>query len=491
MAHIVLVMPSANRFDQITVRIPNGLLAVAALPDAAGMDVRIIDMKVDAKWRQTLAASIGPETLLAGITCSTGSMIPPALECAGAVRALSPALPLVWGGPHPSLLPEQTLAHPLVDYVVINEGDQTIMELVDALQGRRPLESVQGIGYKVDGAPVLTEPRPLLEDLDALPLPPYHLLEVSRYSALSVDGLPSLDIVTSRGCPFSCGFCSTPVTSNRRWRPLSVERVLDNIELLYHNHGIRTFYFVDDNFMVDLRRVERLLNMLNERGLHIFWGTQGVRIDTVNIMTPAFLDLLERSGCKELSIGVESGNPDTLKMIDKRIRVEDVLAANEKIHGRDIAIKYNMIIGFPGESLQDAKNTIDLAIRLYDRNPHAWFPFNIFTPFPSTPMFRKAVEQGFNAPGKLEEWAKLESVGWEKHFNHWLSPEDNEALKSINFTSYLAFPTALQKISNRFIRVLFKLYQPLAMFRFRHMFYRFHVERCIVEFLERVTQGRS
>ncbi|MBU1229143.1 MAG: B12-binding domain-containing radical SAM protein [Proteobacteria bacterium] len=484
MAQILLLMPAANRFDKVSTRVPNGLLAIAAPLVRAGYSVQIIDLKTVDNWLAALKKGIDHHTVCVGITCSTGKMITSALRIAQAVREIKPDLPLVWGGPHPTLLPEQTLAHPLVDLIVVNEGDLSFPELVDCLAQGKAFTGVQGIGYKVAGRPVLSPARPLVEDLDTLAPLPYELLDLSRYSALNVDGSPSLDVLTSRGCPFNCGFCSTPFTSQRRWRPATVENVVGQVRRLYNEHGVRTFYFVDDNFMVDLNRVERILERLKGEGLRIHWGTQGVRVDTVNRMSDQFLDLLENSGCKELSIGVETGNPDIMRLIDKRIRVEDVLAANEKLRGRDIAIKYNMIIGFPGETLAQVQNTVGLALKLAERNPKAWFPFNIYTPFPATPMFHKAVEHGFTPPESLPDWAQLESVGWERRLNHWLSPQENTLLRSINLTSYLAFPSARQKFNNPLLRLLFDLYRPLAHLRFKHRAYGLHLERWIVEALE-------
>lgn len=484
MAEIILIMPQANRYDKVSIRIPSGLLAIAGLPAQAGHTIKIIDLKLATDWQRELREAIGPETICIGLSCCTGKMITSALSVAQAVRDIAPSIPLVWGGPHPTLLPEQTLAHPLVDYVVVNEGDYSFMELIEALTGRRNLSEVLGIGYKQAGKAVITGPRPLIEDIDALPPVPYHLVDLSKYSALDVDGQRSLDILTSRGCPFNCGFCSTPFTSQRRWRPASVEVIVEQVKRLYHDHGIRTFYFVDDNFMVNLSRVERVLDRIAEEGLNISWGTQGVRIDTINRMTDAFLDKMEASGCREVSVGVESGNPEILRLIDKRIQIEDVLAANERLRGRRFAVKYNMIIGFPGESLPQVQNTVRLALKLFERNPNAWFPFNIYTPFPATPMFRKAIDYGFTPPQRLEDWAMLESVGWERSYSHWLTPEENSLLRSINFTSYLAFPTAKQKFTNPLLRFLFTLYRPLAHQRFKHGLYALHLERFIVESLE-------
>lgn len=484
MAQIVLLMPVANRFDRVSIRIPNGLLAIAALPVASGYSVKIIDLKIDTAWKKTLEASLDHETLCVGISCSTGRMIKSAREIARATRHLRPDLPIVLGGPHPTLMPEQTLSSPDVDIVVINEGDITFHSLVEALASKKPLAEIAGIGYKRDGTIHINPQAKLIRNLDELKPLPYHLVDVKKYSSLTVDGLPSIDLVTSRGCPFNCGFCSTPTTSHRLWRAHSVDTIIQSIQHLYHTYGVRTFYFSDDNFMVDLGRVERFVDALSQANLSIHWGSQGVRVDTINAMSGSLLDKIERSGCAELSIGVESASAEILKTIDKQITVADVLRANEKLAGRAFAVKYNFIIGFPGESLSDIRQTVRLAIRLYRKNPRAWFPFNVFTPFPGTPMFRKAVDHGFVPPKRFEEWEKLESVGWDRDFKHWMPPQETAILRSINCTSYLAFPAAIQKISHPLLRVIFQLYRPLAYFRFRKMAYAMHIEKNLLEIID-------
>ena len=481
MADIVLVQPIANRFDKIAVRIPNGLLAIAALPEKAGYSVKIIDCRIDDRWYETLKSSINDNTLCVGITCSTGQMIFSAMKIANVVRSLDPKIPIVWGGPHPTLMSEQTLESPLVDIVVMNEADLTFMELVDALVKGSDLSLIRGIGYKRNGEIKINPPAPIIKDLNSLPALPYHILDMSKYSSLTVNNVPSIDVLTSRGCPHDCSFCSTPVTSKRLWRAESVDKIIKNIRFLKDKYGIGTFYLIDDNFMVDLKRVEHFMDSLKSEKLNIRWGTQGVCVDTVNRMSPEFVDKLENSGCVEMSIGIESANPEILSMINKRFKIEDVLTANEKLAGKNFAVKFNMIIGFPGETIDGIKRTVGLALELYKRNKHTWFPFNIFTPFPGTRMFQKAVEYGFNPPLTLEGWGRLESTGWGRSFNHWMTKRENFLLESINCTSYLAFPSAINRASKKIVKMILRIYQPIAYLRFKHMFYFMHIEKLFLK----------
>src|SRR3989339_921665 len=182
MADIVLIQPKGNRFDEIAIRVPNGLLAVAALPEKAGFSIKIIDLRIDSNWQQTLKEAIDSDTLCVGIRCFTGRMIISALEVANTVRLINPNIPIVWGGPHPTLMPEQTLKHPLVDVVVINEGDLVFFELVKAFAENKNLSEVNGIGYKDNGEIKVNPPAPLINDLNVLPMFPYHLIDVPKYS---------------------------------------------------------------------------------------------------------------------------------------------------------------------------------------------------------------------------------------------------------------------------------------------------------------------
>lgn len=477
MANIVLMQPSAGRFEMASVRIPLGLLAIASLPLRAGYTIEIVDQRLDREWKNTLSSSIGADTLCVGVTCSTGRMIDHALEMTRYIREISPETPIVWGGPHPTFVPDQTLNHPLADIVVINEADETFFQLVEALANKKPLTHIDGIGFKVNGEAKFNGTGPIIMDLDELPIFPYHLVDVPKYSSLSVDDLPSIDLLTSRGCPLNCAFCSVPQSSNRRWRAGTVDRLIEEIQFLKSTYSIRTFYFIDDNFMVDLKRVRAFVDALKANSLDIYWGTQGVTIGTINRMTTDLIDAVEESGCMEISVGVESADNEVLKTIEKRITVDDVFKANEKLVGKRFAVKYNLIIGFPGETMGGIRNTVKLAVDLHKRNHNAWFPVNIFTPYPGTALLKKAVEYGFVPPTHLEGWSRLESTGWCKYYKHWLSDLDNDLLESINFTSYLAFPSAFHRVTNSWLRFFIKLYQPFAFYRFSNMKYFLHIEK--------------
>lgn len=485
---ILLIQPRANKYDALTIRVPNGLLSIAAPLVREKYDVAIIDQKIHPDWRERIDHYLKMGVSCVGVTCSTGNMIYHALKVSNYVKEKSPDTPVVWGGPHPSLLPEQTLAaSKCIDIVVVNEGDVTFFELVQAIEGKSTLRDVNGIYYKEGEYSHVcsTPPRALIKNLDELDSLPYHLLEMEKYSSIQTTNkkTKSIDIMSSRGCPFNCGFCSIPVMPGRHWRAKSVERIMEEIVFLKNRYSIEEFYFIDDNFMVDLKRVEEFVDALLSEDVNIMWGLQGVRVESIMKANVSLLDKLEKAGLTELSIGVESGNPRILDIIDKRIKPEDVLMMNRKLHGRSFQIKYNFIIGFPTETKEEVEKSVNLALLLAKENNRVWFPFNIFSPFPGTKIFDMTVQNGFKPPTTLEGWIEIESSGRKSRFRNYIDKDLYKFMCNINAVSYIAFPIAKTKITNKLYRFLFSLYSPIAYYRFSRHFYFFFIEKYIMKFI--------
>lgn len=485
---ILLIQPRANKYDNLTIRVPNGLLSIAAPLVRDNHDVAIIDQKIHLNWREKIDQYINNGVSCVGITCSTGNMIHHALEISKYVKDKAPEIPVVWGGPHPSLLPEQTLATSKdIDIVVVNEGDETFFELVKAIKGKGSLQEVKGIYYKdvKDTKVRSSSPKPLIKDLNSLAPIPYHLIQMDKYSSIQTTSkkTKSIDIMSSRGCPFNCGFCSIPVIPGRHWRAKTVERMLEEIEFLKKHYNINEYYYIDDNFMVDLKRVERFADALLSENMNILWGLQGARVESIMKTSPAVLDKLEKAGLTELSVGVESGNPRILEIIDKRIELDDVMEINRKLKGRSFQIKFNFIIGFPTETKDEIKKSVNLAIQLAKENNKVWFPFNIFSPFPGTDIFDMAVQSGFKPPTTLEGWIEIESSGKKSRFRNYIDKDLYEFMCNINSVSYIAFPIAKTKITNKLYRFLFSIYSPIAYYRFSRCFYALFFEKYIMKVL--------
>ena len=475
---VVLVNPDIG-FDitkySTKPNLPNAILCVGTALHQAGYNVKLIDQRVEKDWQQKLLEVLGTDVICVGISSMTGAQIRNGLQVARIVRSHSDR-PIVWGGIHPTLLAEQTLQHTCVDIVVRGEGEETIVELVQALRRNLSLGGIRGISYKENGTIYQNPPRPFI-DLDRQPPLAYELLEMSDYLA-DYQGYKAADFMTSRGCPFDCGYCYASAFHSRKWRATSVDNVLNKLKVLIDRYGVRRFWFDDDDFFVDMNRARELLEAFTQ--LNIRWESRGARVDTVLRMDDRFLELLQRSGCVRLAVGAESGSNRILKLIKKRIQREDIVAANRKLARYPLYVRYNFMLGFPTETREEVKETVALALQLKRENPQAMFSaFAMFTPYPGCELHDLAVEHGLKRPSSLEEWA-----GFQFHIDNtaWVPREMRGMLQMLAFaTPFLNEP--VETHPPFLIKLLAKAYQPLARQRIAHGFFRFPLEILIAKVL--------
>ncbi|MEM3101461.1 MAG: radical SAM protein [Candidatus Nitrosotenuis sp.] len=468
---VVLIQPKAGTFDMIGARLPIGLLSIAAIPYQMGYKIKIIDQRVDKAWRQTLSEALKKEPICVGITSMTGKQILYGIEAAKIVREKS-KVPIVWGGVHVTLMPEQSIENPYVDIIVIGEGDYTFAELVEAIAKGESLKTIKGIYYKENGRIIKNPERPFIKNLDELPELPYELVNIDAYSSLKIEGR-SLDFVTSRGCSFRCSFCYNNYFNKSMWRSFSAKETVRRLKNFVRRYNVRTVYFQDDNFFNNLKRIREILIGIINEGLKIKWGTLGLRIDTAARIDDELFQLMVDSGCINVDIGVESGSRRILDMIDKRITIEDVFKVNKRIAKYPFIIKYTFIIGFPTETKEERVSTIKTALALTKENKHAYTPIFVYTPYPGTPMYEFALKNGFEPPKNLEEWGNFGYNTWYYSFKSWLNNKQVRELKSIEFTSYFSNRNIKYKINRTIASLLFELYHPIAKFRFKNYFHAF------------------
>lgn len=406
MADVLLVYPGMR---VLAPRFPYSVLPLAAVLLEAGHRVRILDTQVE---RLEDADPRGFD--LVGISTYSGSQIVGGLKAAERVRRLAPGLKIVWGGVHPTITPRQTVAHPLVDVVVRGEGERTLLDLLDALDHGRPLGEVPGLTFSDGGEVVDTGERPFM-DLDDLPFLPYHLIKPERY--VHFREKPSrVYCETSRGCPHNCGFCYNEAVHRRRWRPRSPERVLDEFEHIMATLGPDEVWPSDDNFATDRRRVEAIARGKMERGLGFNWIVSS-RFDYAEGYDQDFLDLLEASGCRWLSFGGESGSQRMLDLVCKGITPAKMRKAVRLVKGSGMICGANFIAGYPGETAEDLEETFDLIDELAGIDEEFEPGVSVYTPFPGTPLYEKALEAGFREPGSLRAWGRyryslVENLPW-------------------------------------------------------------------------------
>ena len=485
MKEIILVQPKAGDNEFVGIRQPDSLLAIAGLPVQQGYKVEIIDQRTDKNWKQHLKQRLN-SALCVGTTAMTGPQIKYALEISKFVKENSNT-PVIWGGVHASLLPEQTLKNRYIDIVVKGEGDYTFFDIIKALEkNKNELKKVKGIYYKSNGKIKKTPEREFIKDLDKLPRLPYELINLKNYFGFDIDGRKSITMSTSRGCPSRCSFCYNVVYNKNTWRGMSAKKTIAMIKNVVERFGVRGIYFQDDNFCVDLKRFEKIVDGIIKERIDIIWGLMGVRIDSVKAMTPIFLKKLLKAGCTSMEIGVESGSQRILNLMAKGIKIQDVLTVNKKLAKHFSKVKYTYIMGIPTETESELLASVKLALRLEKDNPRAYNLFNVYCVYPGTRLYNFTIKHGFKEPRNLEKWA---TVNYEHIYSRypWLDKKRISMLKNFRLTSYLRNKNVDYKMGKNYAKVLATLYRPIAKFRFRHNFHHFFIEKKIYELLYRLS----
>ena len=389
---VLLIYPAAH-IEQMSV-IPLSLLYVAAPLVEENTYVKIIDQRLEDSFFDTLEREMDSDLLCVGISCITGPQIEQVVKICDFIKKRT-SLSIVIGGPHPTLLPEQTLESALVDYVVIGEGEAPFLNLVRALKTNEPVDNLMHVGFKKNGR--VTVNRGSEEKINVTRIP-YHL--VSRYGSISV-----IPIVTSYGCPHHCSFCVEKV-----FHPQYVERPAQDVLFMIEDAlrlNPNLVNFIDDNFLLNRGRVVELLALCEKKKLSFSWICTG-RIDEVLRLDDDTLKFLKSRGLVGIFLGVESGSAKILKLINKKIRAEMVLKLNLRLKKEGIIPHYSFMAGFPGETREDFEKTLGLMRRLKRENPQAiiW-KMNRYTPYPQTPLFDLAVRNGFQPPLSFEGWSSV------------------------------------------------------------------------------------
>lgn len=378
---------------------PLSVLAVGSFLTEHGYLVEIHDLRIE----RDDAFIIPPDTLYVGISAMTGFQIRDGLAIARRVRDERGDLRIVWGGWHPTILPEETLAHSLVDVVVIGQGERTAFELAEATRSGADLRDVRGIAFKEDEDVVRTVPQALLT-VDEVPKMDYSLIAVSDHlvheSAYDVEMITYLG---SRGCPHRCGFCAMRTVYDRKWVALPAERLLDETEELIRTYGVNGIYFEDDNFFVNRERAKKICRGMIERNFNVKW-TALARADYIVKFDEELLGLMRDAGCIRVLVGAESGSQAMLDLITKDITVDQIVESARLLDASGIEADLSFMVGFP-EDAGEVDVTLDFILKLKRELTDLSIKLFFYTPFPGSSLYDYAIEHGFQPPRSLEEWA--------------------------------------------------------------------------------------
>jgi phosphonoacetaldehyde methylase len=409
---ILLINPpnTYNYGDDFAVTFPLGLAYLAAVAERNGHETVVVDALAgyEPPTEATngmfhcgmseaeliaIAKRIKPD--LIGLTCAYTVQYPTTRSLARALK-LSLSATVVIGGAHCSALPHETLADGCFDYVVIGEGEMPLLAICSHVESGTSLAGVKGIAYlDAEGAVRETGKEPMKE-VNQVPMPARHLFDMSKYifSPYSHNGstlrLPYATMITSRGCPLKCSFCSVHTIWGRNNRTRDAHQTVDEIEHLYREYGVKEIHFEDDMLTLDRKRMIDICNEIVERKLDITWTTpNGVFVNTLN---KDLLAAMKRSGCYQLALAIESGSKSVLRnLMKKNVSLDYAREVVQMMRQLDIGVYFFFIIGMPGETEADVLQTIAYAKKLMPDEAY----FSIATPYPGTPLYDQCQERGY------------------------------------------------------------------------------------------------
>lgn len=394
---LFLLPPSRRMYDKAKVKVavperPSLTFATLAAPLLErGHHVEVLDLdhvKDPDKALEAKLDDLGPDFV--GITCTT-PLVPEVRRITGLIRERDPKVVVGAGGPHPSAFPEETLMECGLDVVCRGEGDYVIPALV----GAADWSSIPGISYRQDGRVVSNPPTRLIDNLDSLPLPAWQIFDPSKYRTprLSCRRNPVGTMETSRGCVFGCTYCNKTVFG-RAFRAKSAKRVVDEMEYMLEQ-GFAEIHIMDDGFTTDLKRAKAICELIVRRGLEFPWALHnGVRVDRVD---KEFMVKARAAGCYEITFGVETGDPEVLKRIQKGITFDQARQAVKWAKEAGLETLTYFMVGLPGETEESMRRTIEFALEL----DATYSKVSILLPLPGTPLFEEFEEKGYL---KSREW---------------------------------------------------------------------------------------
>jgi anaerobic magnesium-protoporphyrin IX monomethyl ester cyclase len=457
---------------------PLSLLSIAAPLVQEGYQVQIIDSRVDRDFLQKVLTET-KDAICLGITVLTGHQIKEALLVSQEVKRNLPSLPIIWGGYHPTLLPEQTIANPSIDVVVKGQGEITFKMLVDALSEGKPLKGINGLLFKENGEVVINPDREFT-DINRFPPLPYSLVNMESHFPDLEFGKRTIGYVSSQGCPHGCTFCAESAAYHRRWSGLSPQRVGEDLERLIGHYNADGVIFVDNNFFVDEERVKGICAEIIRRGLKFKWGAQG-RADRIIRLSSETFELLKRSGFTVFHVGAESGSDRQLAQVAKSTDRQTTVTCARVCKEQGIRISFGFIFGFPGETEEDIQANFSLMEEVTDIQGEYDCIIHFYAPSPGE-------EAGVDTPTRLAAWIPYNTV---RGFTPWVDARYIDRIRRRNDYFYpFARPGKLfmERVTRHACgRLFFHLLHLITGMRYRCRFYALPIDWWLYKLIKRVV----
>jgi radical SAM superfamily enzyme YgiQ (UPF0313 family) len=436
---IVLYNPKATKFRSR--RFPLSILSMAAVLEGRE-EYAIVDGNLDPRANETLLALIREKRVeLLAVTVMPGPQTLSAVESCREVRERYPGIPIVWGGYFPSNYTEAALNASYVDYAVRGQGENTFLELLEAVRERRDVKSITGLSYKdADGTHRHNPERPM-KPPDAFPWYPYHRIPAERYLLPTFLGRRTAVHQASIGCPYRCNFCGVVTFSGSREKMESPARSEAILRHLATTYGVDAVQFYDNNFFLREDHARELVDWMAP--LKLRWWCEA-RADMMMRYSDATWEAVRRSGCVMIFFGVESGSNETLKEMHKDLRVEDTLALASRIRRFGIIPEFSVIFGNPRDPERDTRDCFKFVRKLKKLNPDAEIVVEHYTPVPQRERMYGNVEDQIHFPTTPDEWA---TDRWQRYATQkdpstpWLGARTKRVIDNFELVVSSRWPT--------------------------------------------------
>lgn len=418
---------------------PLSIMYLAATLEEAGFSVFLFDHRLATLEELQKKISHMKDILFFGISTMTGSQIKDGLKIARILRSrYDKNIPLVWGGIHPTIFPDKTILHPLVDIIAYGESDYTVVELAKALIAKKPLKTVKGIYFKEGRNTIKTLPNKRIELLDVLPIPSWEhfrdYINPAQYPLLAT-------ITTSRGCPFHCTYCYKWGVENSAsgslWRAFSADRVMKEVDYLHNKYGFDIFEIADDNLFLDVPRSLKLMRNFKSRGFKI----SAIRS---NFLTYRDEIINELPGfCDYVGYSPETGSSKIQVLLNKKADYQKMKLLNAKLRDLGITTVHTFIFGFPFETHDDIRATVNLCRAFKKINPASRMAIYQYMPYPGAPLTEMMVSKyGLIFPKDFAEWSKCDMYGeLDLRFRPWIKQERLKFLNDFQLLFNIVFNT--------------------------------------------------
>ena len=437
-------------------RFPLSILALAAVLEGRER-YEIIDGNLDLDPDSTLARLIEAHSIeLLGVSVMPGPQMISAIQSCKAIRARYPHVPIVWGGYFPSLYSDATLNARYVDYAVRGQGEVTLLELIDALRGKRNVRGIAGLSYKDAFGMRVHNPERPMQGPNAFPWIPFHRVPVASYLRPSYFGKRTGAYQASIGCPFQCTFCAVHEAYGSQQKmesPPRTEAILRHLVEKYSMDGVQ---FYDMNFFLREDHTRELMERIAP--LNLQWWCEA-RIDTICRYSDETLEWIRKGGCTMIFFGAESGSDRILREMKKGITTEQTLEVGKRLRQFNIIPEFSFVVGNPRDPETDTRNTIDFIRKIKRLNPASEIIVQHYTPVPNRGQMYGGIDGKVSFPTTLEEWATPQWYNFSIRVNPsmpWLKPRTRRLIDNFEMVVGSRWPTVQDIQASQWSRRLLK-----------------------------------